>query len=343
MSYPNNFSSIHVELTDKCQASCPMCARNYNGGSERPFVGRSEITLEKFKLWFDPTVLKQIDNFYACGNYGDPIIARDCLEIMDYVRQHSEARIGIHTNGGARTTEWWSNLAKVLHGPHEVTFGIDGFADSHVLYRRGTNWNKIIENAKAFIDNGGYATVDCLVFKHNQHEVDDFKKEMLSLGFKSINFKSTQRFYDMEKFPVQDKSGEFEYNLEPSTITPYKKISLFKLKDIQQDMSIWEEIVNNSIIEQKCANKKEIYIDSFGNVLPCCWVGSDLLEEPLSVSLPIHDLRNKLVENTKENFKLFSQLNLDKNSLLDTLNSEAWQILNNTEVKPWICVKNCTK
>jgi hypothetical protein len=37
-------TDLHIELTDKCQASCPMCGRNKNGGVERPFVGQHEVT-----------------------------------------------------------------------------------------------------------------------------------------------------------------------------------------------------------------------------------------------------------------------------------------------------------
>lgn len=341
MNYPNNFSSIHIELTDKCQASCPMCARNYNGGEARPFVGKNEISLEKFKQWINPSVLEKLDHFYACGNYGDPIIAQDCSEIMEYVRQHSNAKIGIHTNGSARTIQWWSNLAKVLKDNHEVVFGIDGFADSHVLYRRGTDWHKIIENAKSFINSGGIATIDCLVFKHNENELKDFEEQMLAIGFKSVNFKYTRRFYDMKKFPVWNKEGIVEYNLEPTT-KPYEKINLFKIDDIKKDISILEKIASASNIKPKCKIKKEIYVDSLGNVTPCCWVGLDLIEEPLKINLSIHDLRNKLVENTKMNFNSFYKLNLNEYSLEDIIKDEIWEVTKDFRHKPWVCIKNCT-
>jgi MoaA/NifB/PqqE/SkfB family radical SAM enzyme len=340
--YPRNYTSIHIELTDKCQASCPMCARNYNGGAERPFVGQSEITLEDFKRWVDVEILENLYYFYACGNYGDPIIAKDCLEIFRYVRENSDTRLSIHTNGGARNTKWWHDLADAMRGDHEVTFGIDGFADSHVLYRRGTDYNKIIDNAKAFIDNGGYATVDTLIFKHNEDEAKAFEEEMLRIGFKSVNFKSTQRFYDMDKFPVQDTKGNLEYYLEPPTKEPFKRMNFLKLEDISKDISIWENIVATTNVDPKCMNKNEIYIDSRGNVLPCCWVGSDMLEEPLDVSLTIHNLRNKLVDNTKEHFGKFTGLNLNDLPLDYILESEAWALLHDKDIKPWICTKNCS-
>ena len=337
--YPNNITDIHIELTDKCQASCPMCARNYSGGAERPFVGKNDISLDDFKSWFSPDFLSSIKNFYACGNYGDPIIAKDCLEIFQYIREHTDSRLSIHTNGSARTTKWWENLAKAITGNHEVTFGIDGFAESHILYRRGTDWNKIIENATSFINAGGVATVDCLVFKHNEHEIEEFTAEMLKIGFKSVNVKSTRRFYDMEKFPVLSISGETEYYLEPVERQEYKKINFLKLNDIRNNIKIWEDEVSSSSISPKCIQKNEIYIDARGTVYPCCWVGSDMIEQPIEVVMPIHDLRNNLVENSKYHFKKFNKLNLNSMSIRDILLSDSWNVLSTNT--PWACVKNC--
>jgi MoaA/NifB/PqqE/SkfB family radical SAM enzyme len=337
--YPKNITDIHIELTDKCQASCPMCARNYSGGAERPFVGQHDITVEQFKSWFSPDFLSGIKNFYACGNYGDPIIAKDCLEIFQYVRQHTDGRLSIHTNGSARTTKWWENLAKAIAENHEVTFGIDGFAESHVLYRRGTDWNKIIENAKAFINAGGVATVDCLVFKHNETEIEEFTTEMLKIGFKSVNVKSTGRFYDMEKFPVLSTTGETEYYLEPVERQEYKKINFLKLNDISNNIKIWEDEVSSSSISPKCIQKNEIYIDARGTVYPCCWVGSDMIEQPLEVAMPIHDLRNKMVKNSKHHFKKFNELNLNSVSINSILSSDSWDLMSGGT--PWACVKNC--
>ena len=339
INYPGNVSALHIELTDKCQASCPMCARNYSGGAERPFVGKNDVSLDDFKQWFTPDFLKNIKNFYACGNYGDPIIAKDCLEIFQYIREHTDSRLSIHTNGSARTTAWWKKLATVMSGAHEVTFGIDGFAESHALYRRGTDWNKIIENATAFINAGGIATVDCLVFKHNQHEIEDFKSSMLEIGFKSVNIKSTRRFYDMQKFPVLSTEGTVEYYLEPVDTAEYKQINFLKLSDISNDIDIWKSIVNSSTISPKCVEKNEIYVDARGSVYPCCWVGMDMVEQPLEVNLPIHSLRNALVEDTKFHFDKFSDLNLNKKSIENILVSDTWNEL--TANKPWVCVKNC--
>lgn len=341
-NYPFEIDNLHIELTDKCQASCPMCARNYRGGAERSFVGQHEITLENFKSWISPAFIKKLKYFYACGNYGDPIIAKDCLEIFQYVReQNDQCGLSIHTNGSARSTAWWKHLAEILLHPHKVTFGIDGFEKSHVLYRRGTSWNKIIENASAFIQAGGRADVDCLVFKHNQDELVEFKNYMIELGFENVNFKSTGRFYDMENFPVEDQNGNIEYYLEPADAQDYKVISFLKLDEISKNIDIWKQHVDQSSIHPKCHEKKEIYIDCKGNVLPCCWVGSDILDQHLEIKMPIHKLRNLAIDNSKTHFKEFMNMNLSEKNLDNILKDDAWN--HYLESKPWTCVKNCSK
>jgi len=336
--YPRNITEVHIELTDKCQASCPMCARNVNGGKARDFVGDFEITLDKFKQWFPEDFLSTLNHFYACGNYGDPIIAQDCLEIFSHIRStNPHCYLGIHTNGSARSVEWWKDLARTLNGNHMCTFGIDGFEDSHVLYRRGTSWKKIIENAKAFINAGGNAEIDCLVFKHNQHEVAEFERQMLDIGFKRINFKYTKRFYDMTHFPVEDKTGNIEYYLEPAI--QESVIEFLPLEKISKDISIWERKVETTTLKPKCIEKNEIYVDARGNIFPCCWIGSDWIEQPIVENLPIQKLRNLVVEDTKSKFEIIGVPNLD----VTNINDIEWDQLSTTlqRLKPWTCVKNC--
>ena len=76
-----DIKSVHLELTSKCQASCPMCARNIQG-LDNPWLELDEISLAQFKEWFPVDFIKQLDRLFMCGNLGDPIIARDTLEIF---------------------------------------------------------------------------------------------------------------------------------------------------------------------------------------------------------------------------------------------------------------------
>lgn len=293
----SKITTVHIELTDKCQAQCPMCARNYHGGPTRPFIKNGDISLESFRLWFPKHFLARLKNFYSCGNYGDPAFARDCLEIYSYVREcNPTVRLAIHTNGGMRNPEWWSKLAGLNV---EVIFAVDGFKGKHEIYRRNTNFDKVIENMKAFIDAGGNARVDSLVFKHNEDDVEDLEKYLLSLGVQSVNFVSTTRFYEMEKFKVVDDNFNTQYYLEPATRKEFKKTPNAKLNDLL-DLNYRKKVFDKTEIKPRCVDEQSIYVDPYGNITPCCYVGSDYLEQPISESLPIHILRNQSVDNTKE-------------------------------------------
>ena len=181
----NQIKEIHLELTTKCQARCPMCPRRINGGMLNPLFTLSEINLEIFKKWFDEDLLRQLDSIFLCGNLGDPIIAQDCLEIIQYIRTINKTlQISIHTNGSARTVDWWKQLAKTNT---RVAFGIDGLSDTHHLYRINTDWNKIIENAQAFIDEGGHAEWQMLAFSHNEHQIEQCRDLSQQMKFKKFN------------------------------------------------------------------------------------------------------------------------------------------------------------
>ena len=246
---------VHLELTSKCQARCPMCPRRINGGAINPLMSLNEITLEQFKEWFTVPFIQQLDSLFMCGNLGDPIIAEDCLEIFQYLKEtNPNMRLSMHTNGSARNIYWWKELAKCNI---KVTFGIDGLADTHKLYRVNTDWHTIIKNAKAFIEAGGEAEWHMLVFKHNEHQVDDCRAASADLGFKKFTTKHTSRFKD-GKFNVLDDAGKTVNILYPTEIS--KKFT--------------SKVINVVPSEIKCKAQKykQIYISADGGVSPCCWL-----------------------------------------------------------------------
>ncbi len=68
---------VHFEPTQMCQASCPMCDRNKNGGEVNQHLKDESMTIEGFKKAFSPEFLSQLKTFFFCGNHGDPIFAPD--------------------------------------------------------------------------------------------------------------------------------------------------------------------------------------------------------------------------------------------------------------------------
>ena len=85
----DEIKTIHLEITDKCNAACPMCARNINGGEDNPQLPGTELSLDDVKKIFPPQFIAQLDRMYMCGNYGDPVVARDTLEVFKYFRSNN--------------------------------------------------------------------------------------------------------------------------------------------------------------------------------------------------------------------------------------------------------------
>jgi len=232
-----NVKIVHLEPTTNCNAACPQCLRT------RTEFEPNELSLEDVKLLFTPDVLMQLEKIYMCGNYGDPASARQTLEMYEYFRSvNTNLTLGMNTNGGIRFPDWWTRLAKVMNKPNDyVVFSIDGLEDTNHLYRRNVRWSKVMDNAKAFIDAGGKAHWDMLVFEHNKHQVDEAHKLAKDMGFNWFRAKVSRRF---NRFPVDGISQPIEFN----------------------DTKVLE-----GHIECSAMKENSIFVDASGKVFPCCW------------------------------------------------------------------------
>lgn len=334
--------SLHIELTSNCQASCPMCARNHHGGLENPLLEVTDIGLDKFKEICPKTILEQIEGITLCGNFGDPILHKDLIPIVQYlVESNPTTKIDIHTNGSARTTKWWAELATVMPKDHCLQFGIDGLADTHALYRIGTDFNKIIENASAFIKAGGKARWNFITFKHNEHQLEECRQLSKDLGFESFQEKQTSRFIANPWFDVLDQDGNVTHRLENPT---EQKLIFIDRKTVEN----YKEIVKAAKIECEVEKTLQVYIDAQGYLWPCCFVGATPY---------IHTTSEQLVHNyqtdSRASFKKFvdefggkEQFNLQHRSMQEIVDSEEWQTKWDVVFKDnsmHVCARACGK
>ena len=56
----SELKSIHLEISTRCQASCPMCPRKYHGGVTNPNLKIADWTIEEFKHIFTDELLNHI-------------------------------------------------------------------------------------------------------------------------------------------------------------------------------------------------------------------------------------------------------------------------------------------
>lgn len=256
-----NITAVHLEVTSKCQAKCPMCPRRIQGGKLMPFMTIDDITYNQFKTWFQDDFIRQLKHLSFCGNLGDPIMSDHTLSIINHLRSlNPTMSIQMNTNGSARNTQWWMDLASLNV---KVVFGIDGLEDTHHLYRIDTSFKQIIKNAKIFIANGGDARWDMLVFAHNEHQVDDCHNLSKELGFSGFSVKHTSRFKD-KWLDVLDDNGVPIYQLFP---TSKSENMISKVKQSEEEQL--------PTITCKAKVDNQIYISATGNVSPCCWIDLD--------------------------------------------------------------------
>jgi len=235
---------LHLEPTDACNAACPQCGRETDPTFDKSVL--HHLTVDNIADAISEDTIKALDKMYMCGNYGDPAAGKHTLEIYNYFRKlNPTITLGMNTNGGLRSTTWWSSLGAMLSFQKDyVIFSIDGLKDTNHIYRVNVVWDKVIENAQAFIAAGGRAHWEMLVFKHNQHQVEQAQALAKELGFKWFRAKVSKR---NELYPVTFLSHPTGW-ADPT--------------------------VKEGIIECQALKDSSIYLSATGKLYPCCWLGN---------------------------------------------------------------------
>lgn len=332
-----DLQDIHFEITSNCQAKCPMCIRNYHGGIKNPLLQLKDWSLDDFKKIATQEVLQQITGYYMCGNFGDPILNPNLLDMITYSTQvNPNLYVRIHTNASARTTKWWANLARELPKNHKVVFAIDGLEDTHSLYRIGTNYKKILKNAKAFISAGGIAEWCFIKFKHNEHQVDDAKRIAKETGFTIFTEKNTSRFIGKPKFDVYDAEGNVEYYLEQPTSSGVNHISYDIVKNYRQ-------VLEDETISCMAKKNKEIFIDFQKRVFPCCFLASAPYFYAKEDDI-VNNFRKEVLTQYYDLKSTLGNTNATQKSIKNIIESHPWQTAWTKywgEEKLLVCARQC--
>ena len=169
--------------------------------------------------------------------------------------------------------------------------------DTNHIYRRNTVWSKIMENAQAFIDAGGSAHWDMLIYEHNQHQVQLAQDLAKNMGFSWFRAKVSKRFVST---PVEFLKPPLGYAL-PN--------------------------VNDSAGPINChaLNEHSIYIAADGSRLPCCWFGAEVFCLDQSAQHLLQDWNQRLVPSWQSSPHRICDTNC-KSDLEGTSFSKQWQI-----------------
>lgn len=231
---------LHLEPTDVCQAACPLCARETDSTFQKDL--QHHLTLQQIIAQLAPDMIAGLHKMFMCGVYGDPAAGKHTMEIYRYFRLHNPSIVlGMNTNGALQTRSWWRDLAQLFDQSHDYcVFSIDGLEDTNHLYRRNVNWHRLMANVQEFIQAGGSAHWDMLVYGHNQHQVDACQQLARDMGFTWFRAKVSRRGFTANlQFPAGWINPKFD----------------------------------TGTIQCQALEEKSMYIDAQGRASACCWLG----------------------------------------------------------------------
>lgn len=324
--------TVHLEITEKCQSGCALCGRYDKNGKVNSNLKMSELTLADCKIIFPKSFIKQLDRMYMCGNFGDPIIASDTLEVFEYFRySNTSMGLNMHTNGGARNSQWWKDLASLFYTSDSyTTFSIDGLQDTNHIYRRGVVWDNIINAASSYIQAGGNAVWSFIVFKHNEHQVEEARKLSEKMGFKRFVVKKSSRFTAYRKYDY----------LQPPSNPLYLNLNLNINNQINDRYGSYDNFLDQTGVSCKVKKEKSLYVSAEGLIFPCCWTAGNMFDNKTKVEdTPLFGI-----------IKDFNNINAKKLSMEEILNGnifedieKTWSLNSRSEGKLDVCVRNCSK
>lgn len=238
----------HIEPTSKCLLECPLCDRTWFYEKFHKRLNY-EINIDDVVNFFEgyPT------NVTLCGNYGDPIYHSKFHELCQRLK-NIDCVLHITTNGSGKQKSWWTDLCSILSAEDKITFSVDGLADTNHLYRKNAKWETIMEAMNVVTQHKIRTTWKFIVFKQNQHQIEQAKEFSKSLGIQTFLLEHSDRWWKQEMMP--DKEYVNQHYQHQIAVTQQKDKGH---KITQRCMTVTNGNLDNGL-----------YIDAEGNFYPCC-------------------------------------------------------------------------
>lgn len=322
---------MQIDITSYCNARCGACARNIAGGKTQPWLQLSHFDKHIwYRLFTEDTINTEILKLKLNGNWGDPGMHPDLPELISvFGKCNPEASVQICTNGGTHNEEWWSSLGNALSRNtkyHAVDFAIDGLEDTHSIYRRSTDYNKILANAISFAKAGGKSRWIMTLFDYNIHQIDEAIEVARKNNFTSIKFRYSHTKNALVETPTE------EYRLHTDKAD---KVTLPDTVYFNNSVMFSENSTKHTT-DSKCPwyRDERIQIGPWGNVWPCCYI-ADVMEGITEINQ--REQLEKEMPNQEWN-------NLTNHSLNDILSHKWFNSTLNSAVehgKYAVCINNC--
>lgn len=336
---------IQLELTNYCNAGCPMCDRYEINKLQKDGLGgdfklnTNSLLLSQIKKTFGMYEWPALDMVHFCGCLDEPTINPEMIEITKFfLGLNDKLSVAIATNGGTRSDEFWAELgrlSKEQDGRVIAIFGIDGLKENNHLYRRNVNWDRLERNFRSYISNGGLAVWKCIIFPYNSHMLDEIRDVSVREGFSNFILIKTGRSSDIlsddDAKNLSFNDDQFEIPKWYDMDSKYSKV-LLDVQDKKLEMPRVRCIAKpNSMDDRFHLNKANIYIDYMGQMVPCCWTGNPF------------GLREMQEKAFRERGIDKSTHNISNHTLQEILDGPFWDFIHDDFENNRMCVNKCRK
>lgn len=327
--------NVFLDISTYCNAGCPQCHRtDPKGLGKVDWLPLVQWSIDDFKKAFPLDVLNKISNYNFCGTWGDPIMVKDIIEIVEYIIENSTSYITINTNGSLRSEDFWWDLGVAGGKRLQLIFDVDGIdQEMHSYYRRFTDLDTVLNNMNTISKTNCRVKAQTVLFKHNQDYKDQITELVRNNGATSHTFVMSDRFYGTNGVTYhEDRDGNgFALEQGDSSVLSGGFIAGTNKKKL-----------DDRIICRWAYPRNEVIVNHDGQILPCCYHQNSYYRSEIT--------DEDWYLETNQVFKEYTENKLDYNvfhkSLIDIINSEWFR---KTLPKSFssdnpsrICEKNCS-
>lgn len=274
MTFYNVIEEIDIEHSSICNAACPQCTREFTPG-DYSWINQTWLPDEFYSERIPQYVYDNLKNIYFSGMVGDPCTAPNFLEVARIIRKRApHVHITVSTNGGMKPPKFWTELADIFGEKGTVKFAIDGLENTNHIYRVNVKWDKVMANVNAYRGAGGRADWQYIVFKHNEHQVEEAEAFAKSLGFEHFIVKRSNKFLVDDLFELTNQGGN-GIKIEHPTQEEYTHPLIFqrdRVSRIKEALTTTED----SSITCEAQQRKTCYVSADGWLFPCVYTATSV-------------------------------------------------------------------
>lgn len=240
--------SLSIEPAAICQLHCPECAL----GSDQLIRSNKLIDFELYKRIIDEVESSLL--YLLLYFQGEPFLSPTIFDMITYA-ETKNIYTATSTNGQSIDQTVASKIVK--SGLKKIIISLDGITqETYETYRVGGKLNKTLQaveyiNAEKKAQNRCFPLIELqmIVFRHNQHEIEGFKKLAKKMNVQKITIKTAQIYNYAEKSEL---------------IPTIKKYSRYKI--INDNWQLKKKLHNRCLRMWQSA-----VVTTDGELLPCCF------------------------------------------------------------------------